>query len=206
MFVERMLDDHRALAQVGRQTAASGMRLHMEGGLQIEVIGRVEFYQLHFDSAVPSPSCCRPTAVCRCRPTSSGPADPSIVALPDRFRASGGAVAAPTAGLHFDAELLQALNAAGVEQTTVTLHVGAGTFQPYATRTSLCIACMEWLEVRSEPANASGGSAQRKRVLAVGTTVVRALETASAAGEIALSRRDRHFIVPGYRFRTVDIL
>lgn len=212
VFVERMLDDHRALAQVrAAKPPRPGMRLHMEGGLQIEVIGRVgEFYQLHFDSAVPLAELLQAHGHMPLPPYIERP-DESF----DReryqtvFARQAGAVAAPTAGLHFDAELLQALNAAGVEQTTVTLHVGAGTFQPIRHEdVALHRMHAEWLEVpertceRIRAVRAAGG-----RVLAVGTTVVRALETASAAGEIAPYRGETDiFIVPGYRFRTVDML
>ena len=120
-----------------------------------------------------------------------------------------GAVAAPTAGLHFDAPLLAALAAAGVRQAFVTLHVGAGTFQPlrvddidahvmHAERVSVSAAtCAAIAATR-----AAGG-----RVVAVGTTVVRSLEAAAAGGALApLEGETRMFIRPGYRFRVVDAL
>jgi len=121
-----------------------------------------------------------------------------------------GAVAAPTAGLHFDHEMLAQLAALGVRSAQVTLHVGAGTFQPVRVeRLDEHVMHAEWLEVgeltcaRVEAARAAGG-----RVVAVGTTSVRSLETAAAAdGELRPYRGDsRLFIRPGYRFRVVDAL
>ncbi len=120
-----------------------------------------------------------------------------------------GAVAAPTAGLHFDEELLSALKDRGVEQTFVTLHVGAGTFQPVRVE-SVAEHRMhsEYLEVSEEAVEtvnrvrAAGG-----RVIAVGTTSVRALESAAADGELRPFQGETDiFIYPGYRFRCVDEL
>ncbi len=118
-----------------------------------------------------------------------------------------GAVAAPTAGLHFDAETLQRLAGRGVGSVHVTLHVGAGTFQPVRTeRLDDHPMHAEWLEVdeaaceRVRAARSAGG-----RVIAVGTTSVRSLETAAADGELKPYRGDtRLFIRPGYRFRAID--
>jgi len=120
-----------------------------------------------------------------------------------------GAVAAPTAGLHFDEPLLRELAGMGVASAQVTLHVGAGTFQPVrVTDLDHHVMHSEYVEV-SEPVceqvrqtRAAGG-----RVVAVGTTSVRSLEAASAAGEIRpFCGETRLFIRPGYRFRSVDAL
>jgi len=120
-----------------------------------------------------------------------------------------GAVAAPTAGLHFDDALLAALGARGVERASVTLHVGAGTFQPvrdedlsrhrmHGERVSVPVATVDAVA----RARARGG-----RVVAVGTTVVRSLETAAGAGTLApFAGESRLFIAPGFRFRVVDAL
>ncbi len=120
-----------------------------------------------------------------------------------------GAVAAPTAGLHFDRAMLTRLAGMGVAQGRVTLHVGAGTFQPVRVeRIEAHRMHAEWLEVgetlceQVRETRARGG-----RVVAVGTTSVRSLETAAAGGELAPFRGDsRLFITPGYRFRVVDLL
>ena len=120
-----------------------------------------------------------------------------------------GAVAAPTAGLHFDREMLDRLGEMGVRTARVTLHVGAGTFQPVRDQ-DLDRHRMhsEWLEVGEETVAAIAQTrAQGGRVVAIGTTSVRSLETAAAGGELAPYQGDtRLFIRPGYRFRVVDAL
>jgi S-adenosylmethionine:tRNA ribosyltransferase-isomerase len=142
------------------------------------------------------------------RPT--GPLPEDEVDYQTIFAAQDGAVAAPTAGLHFTPALLQALEARGVQRVSVTLHVGAGTFLPmrcddvahhhmHAERGEIAPHAAAAIDA----ARAAGG-----RVVAVGTTSLRLLETAAAegggirpfAGDTAL------FIVPGYRFRAVDLL
>jgi S-adenosylmethionine:tRNA ribosyltransferase-isomerase len=120
-----------------------------------------------------------------------------------------GAVAAPTAGLHFDRAMLDRLTAMGVDSARVTLHVGAGTFQPVRVD-DLDQHRMhsEWLEV-GEATVAAVRRAQMRggRVVAVGTTSVRSLETAAAAGRLEPFRGDtRLFIRPGFGFRVVDVL
>lgn len=120
-----------------------------------------------------------------------------------------GAVAAPTAGLHFDEPTLAALRAGGVRSAECTLHVGAGTFQPLRVE-SLAEHRMhaEWLEVSPELVAAVSATRQRGgRVVAVGTTAVRALETAAGSGELRPFAGDsRLFIYPGYQFRVVDAM
>ena len=129
------------------------------------------------------------------------------------FAKTPGAVAAPTAALHFDEALLAALHARGVRTTEVTLHVGAGTFQPVRTD-NLAEHKMhsEWFEVPAstvaliEATKAAGG-----RVIAVGTTTLRALESAALyapAGQLlqAGSRDTDIFITPGFQFKVVDLL
>jgi S-adenosylmethionine:tRNA ribosyltransferase-isomerase len=125
------------------------------------------------------------------------------------YAQKAGAVAAPTAGLHFDAALLERLKESGVEFAFVTLHVGAGTFQPVRVddiREHRMHA--EYLEVdESVCAAVSACRARGGRVVAVGTTSVRCLESASASGELQPFRGDtRIFIYPGYEFRSVDAL
>ena len=119
-----------------------------------------------------------------------------------------GAVAAPTAGLHFDDKLLAALKDKGIKTATVTLHVGAGTFQPVRTQTiSDHQMHKEWLEVsESTVAAVKHTHQQGGRVIAVGTTCVRALETASQSGTIAPFTGDTQmFIYPGYGFKCVKM-
>lgn len=123
------------------------------------------------------------------------------------FARAPGAVAAPTAGLHFDRALLAALAAAGIGRTYITLHVGAGTFQPLRTGDLRAHRMhREWLEVTPAAcAEIAAARAAGGRIVAVGTTVVRALETAAAGGALApYSGETEIFIYPGYAFRVID--
>ena len=125
------------------------------------------------------------------------------------FATRPGAVAAPTAALHFDAAVLQRIEQHGVALASVTLHVGAGTFRPVRTQDlSQHRMHSEWFDVSAaaveavKQTRAAGG-----RVVAVGTTTLRALESAAAAGELEAGSRDTDiFITPGFDFRVVDVL
>lgn len=120
-----------------------------------------------------------------------------------------GAVAAPTAGLHFDEALLSQLSESGVAIVYLTLHVGAGTFQPVRTEdVEEHEMHAEWYQVPQAVLDAvSNARNTGGRVLAVGTTALRALETAAAGGELQAGFGEtRLFIFPGYRFRVVDRL
>jgi S-adenosylmethionine:tRNA ribosyltransferase-isomerase len=122
-----------------------------------------------------------------------------------------GAVAAPTAGLHFSEELLREIEAAGIETARVTLHVGIGTFKPVAAeRTEEHRMDRERYEIGEEAAEAVRRAREAgRRVVAVGTTVVRTLEGAALAGggEVrAGSGATDLFITPGFRFQAVDVL
>lgn len=125
------------------------------------------------------------------------------------FAKHSGAVAAPTAGLHFDEALLAAIRLRGVRTAEVTLHVGAGTFQP-VRHEDLAEHVMheEWLQVGQDVVDAVAACRARGgRVVAVGTTSLRALESAAAGSELAPFSGDTNlFITPGYRFRVVDAL
>jgi S-adenosylmethionine:tRNA ribosyltransferase-isomerase len=120
-----------------------------------------------------------------------------------------GAVAAPTAGLHFDRAMLDQLASEGVEQVELTLHVGAGTFQPVRSeKLDDHVMHSEWVEVDEAVCQQVRETRERGgRVVAIGTTSVRSLEAASASGELRPYRGEtRLFIRPGYRFRSVDAL
>jgi len=142
-----------------------------------------------------------------------GDDDADVVRYQTVFAAHPGAVAAPTAALHFDAELVAALAARGVERTAITLHVGAGTFQPVRSeRFDDHVMHSERFQVSAAAAAAIGRARARGgRVVAVGTTSLRALEAAAlrvgegealrpASGETDL------FVTPGFPFRVVDLL
>ena len=125
------------------------------------------------------------------------------------FADKPGAVAAPTAALHFDTALLQALQQRGVQQTRVTLHVGAGTFQPVrVTRIADHRMHSEWCEVSAQAvADIDATRAAGGRIVVVGTTALRALESAARSGTLQPMTGDTDiFITPGYRFRATDLL
>jgi S-adenosylmethionine:tRNA ribosyltransferase-isomerase len=129
------------------------------------------------------------------------------------FAERPGAVAAPTAALHFDAGLLAALAARGVERTAITLHVGAGTFQPVRSdRLAEHAMHSERFEVGAASAAAIARARERGgRIVAVGTTSLRALESAALRGEEGEALQPARgetdlFITPGFRFRVVDLL
>ena len=118
-------------------------------------------------------------------------------------------MAAPTAGLHFDAALLESVRARGVGVASVTLHVGAGTFQPVRVDdVSRHVMHSEWYRIPAETVDAVEETRRKAgRVVAVGTTALRALEAAAEGGTLAAgSAETRLFIVPGHRFRVVDRL
>lgn len=121
------------------------------------------------------------------------------------FARVDGSVAAPTAGLHFTPELLAALDRAGVRTANVTLHVGAGTFQPVRVEdTDQHVMHAEWGEI--PPATAQAVAAA-KRVVSVGTTALRLLESVTRDGPMrAWSGETDIFITPGHRFQVVDLL
>ena len=121
-----------------------------------------------------------------------------------------GSIAAPTAGLHFTPELLDRIRALGVEVHTLTLHVGPATFWPIKTeRIEDHVLPSERVQVSESVARAvNAARAERRRVVAVGTTTTRALESAAGEDGIVRAREGRAdvFIVPGHRFRVVDAL
>jgi S-adenosylmethionine:tRNA ribosyltransferase-isomerase len=125
------------------------------------------------------------------------------------FAARPGAVAAPTAALHFDAALLQAFAERGIATANITLHVGAGTFQPVRVE-NLAEHRMhsEWFDVPEATVQAIARTrASGGRIVAVGTTTLRALESAALGGTLQYGSRDTDiFITPGFAFRVVDVL
>jgi S-adenosylmethionine:tRNA ribosyltransferase-isomerase len=125
------------------------------------------------------------------------------------FARRQGAVAAPTASLHFDDGLLAAVEARGAQRAFITLHVGAGTFQPVRTdAVGAHVMHTEFVEVSAETCDRVVATRARGgRVIAIGTTVVRALESAAGAGTLQPFVGDSSlFIVPGFRFRVVDAM
>jgi S-adenosylmethionine:tRNA ribosyltransferase-isomerase len=210
ILLERVIDGGRVIAQLrSSKPPATGSQIQLADGTRITVAGRAdEFWLLDFHE--------EPGVVFeRCGEMPLPPYMKRAADDTDRERyqtvyaREPGAVAAPTAGLHFDAELLDACRQAGVASAHVTLHVGAGTFQPvraddirdhrmHAERAIVPVSVCDAVSA----CRARGG-----RVVAVGTTAVRALEAAAAGGSLVPYAGDtRIFITPGYRFRVVDAL
>jgi S-adenosylmethionine:tRNA ribosyltransferase-isomerase len=205
VLIERVLSGREALAQVrASKPPRAGSKLRL-GALEAEVLGRDdEFYRLRFPDDV----------LGLLERHGSVPLPPYIAHAPETddearyqtvYARAPGAVAAPTAGLHFDEPLLAALAERGVEAAYVTLHVGAGTFQPVRVK-DLSGHRMHAERYQIPERTAAAIGATRKRggaIVAVGTTTVRCLEASAAragSGETDL------FITPGYRFRVVDRL
>jgi S-adenosylmethionine:tRNA ribosyltransferase-isomerase len=217
LLLERAESADTALVQArSAKGLKPGATLTLPGGHSARMLGREgDLFRLRFSSGVLE----------FFEAHGEVPLPPYIVRLPDDadreqyqtvYARIPGAVAAPTAGLHFDDDLLAEIEARGVRRAFVTLHVGAGTFQPVrADDIDEHEMHREYLEVGAgacaaiNAARAAGG-----RVIAVGTTVVRSLETAAAADggtgrvrELAPYRgATRLFIRPGYRFRAIDAL
>ncbi|HUV20426.1 MAG TPA: tRNA preQ1(34) S-adenosylmethionine ribosyltransferase-isomerase QueA [Gammaproteobacteria bacterium] len=125
------------------------------------------------------------------------------------YACNPGAVAAPTAGLHFDEAMLQSLRKMGVDTAHLTLHVGAGTFQPIrGDDIDNHVMHAERVEVPAATVATIAAAQQRGgRIIAVGTTVVRSLETAAATGKLSVyDGESRLFIKPGYQFQVVDAM
>ena len=210
VLIERIEGDRVALAHVrASKSPKAGGRLYFAAGVEAVVTGRDDdLFLLDFSTdvlpfldehgAVPLP------------PYLEREADTTDI---DRYQTvyakDPGAVAAPTAGLHFDDAMLADTLAAGVQHAHVTLHVGAGTFQSlreehieenrlHSERVHVSRECCEAVAAT----RAAGG-----RIVAVGTTSVRALECASASGTLRpFSGETDMFIVPGYEFRSVDVM
>ena len=212
ILLERITGSHEVRAQVGASKSPKpGSRIQLDDGTALTVLGRDgEFYRLRFETDEPLERILLRVGRMPLPPYIHRAAD---ISDDERYQTvfarHTGAVAAPTAGLHFDQSLLQALQAKGVEFGHVTLHVGAGTFQPM--RSELLadhVMHREWLNVGAElcaqvaKTRAAGG-----RVVAVGTTVVRSLETALHDGQLRPFAGDTQiFIFPGYQIRSIDLL
>lgn len=215
VLVERVLNPNEVLAHVRASKAPKeGAELLFGEGndlLQIEMVGRVDdLFHLRFD---PSRTVHEWLALHGHMPLPPYIQRADNEADHERYQTvyaqTPGAVAAPTAGLHFDEAMLAALQERGVEMAFVTLHVGAGTFKPVrADDIRDHHMHSEWVEVTPAVCDAVLQTRHRGgRVIAVGTTSVRCLETAARSGELKSFAGDTDiFIYPGYRFRVVDAL
>lgn len=210
-LIERILDEHEALVHLRSSRSPKAGQWLTLGDASVEVLGRQgALFHVRFAG------------------------DESILSILDRvghmplppymereqveqdkeryqtvYATTPGAVAAPTAGLHFDDALMARLQAKGVQFAFVTLHVGAGTFQPVKVDDIQAhVMHSEYIDVPADVVDAVKATrAAGHRVVAVGTTSVRSLESASQHGEIAEFHGDSQiFIYPGYRFRSVDAM
>lgn len=212
LLIERIIDANRALALLRTSHAPRpGAVLRIAGAISVRVLEQQgEFYLLEFGGGDSVLEVLERVGSVPLPPYITRPADEEDTARYQTVYSNVlGAVAAPTAGLHFDSALLDALRGARVELAFLTLHVGAGTFQPVR------VSDIEQHRMHSERywlpeatvhaiarAHARGG-----RIVAVGTTTVRALESAASAGPMRAGGGETDiFIRPGFRFRVVDRL
>jgi S-adenosylmethionine:tRNA ribosyltransferase-isomerase len=210
VLVERVLDHRKVVAQVrASKSPKPGTKIRLADAFDVTVGERAgEFFTLIFDADVFE----------LIDAHGSLPLPPYIDHAADEFdeqryqtvySKEPGAVAAPTAGLHFDQPLLDKLAAKGIKLAYVTLHVGAGTFQPVRVENlSEHHMHSEWYTIPQETVDAVKVAKQAGRdVVAVGTTSLRALEAASTSGELKAGSDDTTiFITPGYTFKTVTRL
>ncbi len=213
LLLERLLAPDRALFQLRvSHPPKVGSELVLAGGARATVVARRDrFFELRLHGDVPFLNYLDRHGAVPLPPYIARAAEVDDEARYQTvFAREPGAVAAPTAGLHFDAPFLAALEADGVAVAWITLHVGAGTFAPVTTE-DLAAHTMhpEWYQVPGPTAaSIAACRARGGRVLAVGTTTVRALESAAAPdGRVHAGEGEtRIFITPGYAFRAVDRL
>ena len=210
VLLERICSQHEALVQIrASRSPAPGSMLQLDGGETVTVAAREgALFKIAFAG----------DAQAWFEANGAVPLPPYIARAPDSadtqryqtvFARHPGAVAAPTAGLHFDEDLLERLSARGVQSAFVTLHVGSGTFAPLreaAVEDNVLHA--ERVVVTQEVCDAiAQAHARNGRVIAIGTTVVRALESAGAgAAPEPYDGDSRLFIYPGYEFSVVDAM
>jgi S-adenosylmethionine:tRNA ribosyltransferase-isomerase len=211
ILIERILDETHAIAHVkASKSPKPGSLIELDGDFYCLVQGRADdLFQLEFIDA---------KILWVLEKIGHIPLPPYITRADDEsdltryqtvFAREVGAVAAPTAGLHFDLAMMDKIRAKGVQTAFVTLHVGSGTFQPVRVeQLSEHIMHNEYFAVSSETAAAVNQVRNRGgRVIAIGTTAVRALESASRKGQIepGFGYTDL-FITPGYQFMSVDAM
>lgn len=216
-LIERVTGEDTAISMIrASKSPKPGTKLFFahqdgtEGEIEVEVTGREgEFFALRFSEPV----------LTALEAFGRVPLPPYIAHAPEKsdesryqtvYAAHPGAVAAPTAGLHFTEDLLARIRAKGVDIEYVTLHVGAGTFQPVRVENlSEHHMHSEWFHMPEDvAAKINAAKAEGRRVVAVGTTSLRTLESAAdRVGHVEAGARDtRLFIMPGYEFRIVDAL
>ncbi len=211
IMIERIINNNSVLAMIRASIAPKlGSIIKLENDTNVKVLEKkANFYTLEFetDSIYDLLNC-----------IGHVPLPPYIERMDNEtdanryqtvYAARDGAVAAPTAGLHFDKKLLNDLNSQGIDNCFITLHVGAGTFQPVKTKEIKDhVMHSEYFEISQDVIDkinltkANGG-----RVVAIGTTSVRTLESVAANGELVASKGETDiFIYPGFEFKVVDMM
>ncbi len=212
ILIERVVDAHRVIAHLrASRSPTTGSRLLIDDRVEALVHGRCDdLFELEFESAYSIGEILRESGCVPLPPYIRRDPEPlDEERYQTVYAREDGAVAAPTAGLHFDAAMLEELRDAGISTAFVTLRVGAGTFQPlrcenvdeHVMHSEFARVSAQVCEQVTETRGRGG------RVVAVGTTSVRALESAAAGGELApFEGETRLFIKPGHVFRCVDAL
>lgn len=211
ILIERILDDHHAIAHVrASKSPKPGTLIELDKGFHCEVQDRVDdLFELEFADA---------NLFALLGQIGHIPLPPYITRADDEsdltryqtvFARESGAVAAPTAGLHFDMAMINKIKAKGVQTAFLTLHVGSGTFQPVRVENlSEHLMHKEYFAVPQATVDAVRQARERGgRIIAIGTTAVRALESASKSGQLEQGFGDTDlFITPGYQFKSVDAM
>ena len=211
ILIERILDDHHAIAHVkASKSSKPGTLIKLDQGYHCVVQGRADdLFELEFADV---------NLLWLLEQIGHIPLPPYITREDDEsdftryqtvFAKESGAVAAPTAGLHFDLAMIDKIKAKGTQTAFVTLHVGSGTFQPVRVEDlSEHLMHKEYFAVSQAAVDAVLQTRERGgRVIAIGTTAVRALESASKSGQLEPGFGDTDlFITPGYQFKSVDAM
>jgi S-adenosylmethionine:tRNA ribosyltransferase-isomerase len=211
ILIERIVDDHHAIAHVkASKSSKPGTLINLDEGYYCVVQGRADdLFELEFADV---------NLLWLLEKIGHIPLPPYITRADDEsdltryqtvFAREAGAVAAPTAGLHFDVAMMDKIKAKGTQTAFVTLHVGSGTFQPVRVENlSEHLMHKEYFAVSQATVDAVRQTRERGgRVIAIGTTAVRALESASKSGQLEPGFGDTDlFITPGYQFKSVDAM
>jgi S-adenosylmethionine:tRNA ribosyltransferase-isomerase len=212
ILIERIQDERHAIAHVRASKAPkAGALIELDRGYRCTVLGRDnDLFQLEFAGNIPLPVLLEQIGHIPLPPyIDRADEESDLSRYQTVFAREAGAVAAPTAGLHFDLAMMEEIRRKGVGSAFVTLHVGSGTFQPVRVE-NLAEHVMHKEYFAVEPETVAAVEDARKRggrVIAVGTTAIRALESASKTGVLTAGFGDTDlFITPGYRFRSVDAL
>lgn len=212
ILIERIQDERRAIAHVRASKAPkAGSVIELDRGYRCAVLGRADdLFELEFAGDTNLTDLLDQIGHIPLPPyISRADNEADLNRYQTVYAREKGAVAAPTAGLHFDEEMMRQIRDKGIETAFVTLHVGSGTFQPVRTENlSEHIMHKEYFAVEQDTVAAVNETRNRGgRVIAIGTTAVRALESASRNGALAAGFGDTDlFITPGYSFKSIDAL